>query len=247
MVSESDHTVQAVALRVIKYGEASLIANCYTLQYGLQSYMLKGILSSKGKKKISKSLFEPLTLLEIQASKNSENRLGYIKEAKLAHPFHTIPYDINKKALLFFMAEVLYQVVREDQEPHPALFEFIKEKLLWLDHKNTIGLFHIKMMLDLTQFIGFSPNLTHPEAPFFDLESGCMTFEKPRNSFIEVPLKNTWIKLLGIDFDRIGEVFVSKQDKTALLKYVISYFELHLQQFKVPKSTEVLNEIFKTP
>jgi len=246
LVSESDHTVQAVALRVIKYGEASLIANCYTLQYGLQSYMLKGILSNTRKKKISKSLFEPLTLLELQASKNSENRLGYIKEAKRAQAFHSIPFDITKKALVFFMAEVLHQVVREDQEPHPALFQFIKERILWLDHQNELGLFHIKMMLDLTRFIGFSPNLNLPEAPYFDLESGCMTPDKPLGLFLEDPLKSFWIQLLGTDFDRVGEIQLSRQFKNALLKSVISYYELHLQQFKAPKSTEVLNEIFKT-
>jgi DNA repair protein RecO (recombination protein O) len=81
LTKENDHTVHAISLRVVKYGETSLIAACYTQQYGLQSYMLKGILSNTRKKKISKSLFEPLTLLELQASKNSENRLGYIKKA----------------------------------------------------------------------------------------------------------------------------------------------------------------------
>jgi DNA repair protein RecO (recombination protein O) len=51
---------------------------------------------------------------------------------------------------------------------------------------------------------------------------------------------------LGTDFDRVGEIQLSRQFKNALLKSVISYYELHLQQFKAPKSTEVLNEIFKT-
>jgi DNA repair protein RecO (recombination protein O) len=224
LTKENDHTVHAISLRVVKYGETSLIAACYTQQYGLQSYMLKGILSNTRKKKISKSLFEPLTLLELQASKNSENRLGYIKEAKRAQAFHSIPFDITKKALVFFMAEVLHQV----------------------DHQNELGLFHIKMMLDLTRFIGFSPNLNLPEAPYFDLESGCMTPDKPLGLFLEDPLKSFWIQLLGTDFDRVGEIQLSRQFKNALLKSVISYYELHLQQFKAPKSTEVLNEIFKT-
>ena len=73
-------TVHAITLGVIKYGDTSLISACFTLEHGLQSYMLKGILS-KGGRKISKSLFEPLNLLELQASKNTNNRLGYIKEA----------------------------------------------------------------------------------------------------------------------------------------------------------------------
>ena len=62
MSSKTKKTIHAVNLGIIKYGDTSLIANCYTLEFGLQSYMLKGILS-RGKKKTHRSLFEPLTLL----------------------------------------------------------------------------------------------------------------------------------------------------------------------------------------
>lgn len=120
-------TIHALVLSVIKYGETSLITNCFTLEYGLQSYMLKGILS-KGKKPLSKSLFEPLALLELKAPKNKEGKIGYIKEAKLLFPYSTIPFDLRKKALVFFLAEVLQQVGREEQEPNPALFNFLKKK-----------------------------------------------------------------------------------------------------------------------
>ena len=73
-----------------------------------------------------------------------------------------------------------------------------------------------------------------------------MTPDKPLGLFLEDPLKSFWIQLLGTDFDKVGEIQLSRQFKNALLKSVISYYELHLQQFKAPKSTEVLNEIFKT-
>ena len=52
MTSNQNDTVHAVTLGLVKYGDTSLISACYTLEYGTQSYMLKGILS-KGKKKVS--------------------------------------------------------------------------------------------------------------------------------------------------------------------------------------------------
>ncbi len=247
MTKKANGTVHAITLSNIKYGDTSLIAACYTLEYGLQSYMLKGILTAKGKKKISKSLFEPLSLLELQAPENPENRLGYIQEAKLYHAYSSIPYDLSKKALVFFLAEVLHQVVKEEQDANPPLFQFIKKNLLWLDTQNKLSLFHIKMMLDLTQYIGFSPNISSPEAPYFDMESGCMSFVKPKGPFLEAALKNYWLKILGMDFDKVGTIQLQKNDKIDLLKKVITYFELHLQQFKPPKSTEILNEVFKNP
>lgn len=246
MTSNQNDTVHAFTLGLVKYGDTSLISACYTLEYGLQSYMLKGILT-KGKKKVSKSLFEPLNLLELQAPKNSENRLSYIKEAKLHYAYSSIPYDLNKKALVFFLSEVLHQVFREEQEPNPPLYHFVKKNLIWLDTQNKLGLFHIKMMLDLTEFIGFYPNMSNSEAPFFDLQAGCGSFIKPVTPFIEEPMKSYWTSILGTAFDKIGNIQLIKEQKTEMLRNIITYFELHLQQFKPPKSTEILNEIFKTP
>ncbi len=245
MTNKKIDTVHAVSLGLVKYGDTSLISTCYTLEYGMQSYMLKGILA-KGNKKNSKSLFEPLNLLELQALKNPKDRLGYVKEAKLHFAYSSIPFDLGKKALVFFLSEVLHQVIREEQEPNPPLYLFIKKNLIWLDTQNQLGLFHIKMMLDLTKFIGFYPNIKISEAPYFDLEAGCMSFVKPPTNFIEEPIKSFWTRLLGMAFDKVGEIKLSKEQKAELLNKVISYFELHLQQFKPPKSTKILNEIFKT-
>jgi len=243
---DKNQTVHAISIGFVKYGDSSLISTCYTLEYGTQSYMLKGILS-KGRKKVSKSLFEPLNLLELQASKNPENRLGYVKEVKLHSPYSTIPYDISKKALVFFLSEVLLQIFREEQGPNPKLFLFIKKKLIWLDTQDHLGIFHIKMMLELTKFIGFYPNISNSKAPYFDLESGCMSYVKPNDHFIEEPIKSYWIIILGTAFDDLKDIKPSKKQKAELLDKVVSYFVLHLQQFKPPKSTEILNEIFKTP
>ncbi len=243
---DKNQTVHAISIGFVKYGDSSLISTCYTLEYGTQSYMLKGILS-KGRKKVSKSLFEPLNLLELQASKNPENRLGYVKEVKLHSPYSTIPYDISKKALVFFLSEVLLQIFREEQGPNPKLFLFIKKKLIWLDTQDHLGIFHIKMMLELSKFIGFYPNISNSKAPYFDLGSGCMSYVKPNDHFIEEPIKSYWIIILGTAFDELRDIKPSKKQKAELLDKVVLYFVLHLQQFKPPKSTEILNEIFKTP
>ena len=243
---DKNQTVHAISIGFVKYGDSSLISTCYTLEYGTQSYMLKGILS-KGRKKVSKSLFEPLNLLELQASKNPENRLGYVKEVKLHSPYSTIPYDISKKALVFFLSEVLLQIFREEQGPNPKLYLFIKKRLIWLDTQSHLGIFHIKMMLELSKFIGFYPNISNSKAPYFDLGSGCMSYVKPNDHFIEEPIKSYWIIILGTAFDDLKDIKPSKKQKAELLDKVVSYFVLHLQQFKPPKSTEILNEIFKTP
>jgi len=238
-------SIQAVVLGTLRYGDSSLIVSCYTKQHGLQSYILKGILSARRKKKISKSYFEPLNLLEFQAKKNRDNSLGYLQEANLLHPFISIPFDLRKKALVFFLAEVIQQVVKEEEQANPALFDYIENNLLWLDQHDEIGLFHVKTMLDLTSFMGFSPNLSNRDASYFDLETGCLTNSKPTTHYIEGNLKDLWINVLGTKFEDIEKIKINRKEKATLLEYLISYFKLHLQQFRPPKSTEILNELFK--
>ena len=237
--------LHALTIGTVKYGDSSLIVNCFTLEFGLQSYMLKGILTSKKNQKISKSYFEPLTLLEIQAPQNQENKLGFIKEVKLEYAYQSLPFDMKKKAVLFFLAEVIQQVVREEPHENSGLYRFFKSRLLWLDVIEKVNLFHIKFMLDLTQHIGFYPNLENSHFPFFDLASGCMSHVKTKVS-IEGENKMYWETLLGMKFDDQTKLNLGKEEKSKLLQHAITYFELHLQQFKSPKSLKVLHEVFST-
>jgi DNA repair protein RecO (recombination protein O) len=240
------YSLEAITLGTIKYGDSSLIAACYTKQHGLQSYILKGILTTRGNKKNSKSLFEPLNLLELEAPKNPSDRLGYIKEAKLNIHYSSIPFDLRKKALIFFLAEVIHQVVKEEHEANEKLFDFLREKLLWLDNHQNISLFHVKMMLDLTKFIGFYPNTNNSSDSYFNLESGCMSSIKPYGKYLEGKIKTLWFSILGMEFGEVWSIKITKEDKKTLLNSVVNYYEIHLQQFKPPKSTEILNEIFKS-
>jgi DNA repair protein RecO (recombination protein O) len=143
------------------------------------------------------------------------------------------------------LAEVIHQVVKEEQEANIELYSFLKKRMLWLDAEENVGLFHIKLMLDLSKFIGFYPNITDQNAPYFDLETGCMSQTKPRGAFLEGSIKVAWIQLLGMEFDSVGEIKLSRKEKSTVLDFAVQYFELHLQQFKSPRSTKILNEIFK--
>ena len=72
-----------------------------------------------------------------------------------------------------------------------------------------------------------------------------MSQTKPRGAFLEGSIKVAWIQLLGMEFDSVGEIKLSRKEKSTILDFAVQYFELHLQQFKSPRSTKILNEIFK--
>ena len=58
---------KAIVLHSIKYGETSLIVNCFLYDIGVKSFIVKGVLNSKNKK-FRKSYFLPskLTLPQIK-------------------------------------------------------------------------------------------------------------------------------------------------------------------------------------
>ena len=62
---------KAIVLSSLKYSDTSLIVRCFTLEDGLKSYLLKGVLSAK-KGKIKAAYFQPLTQLNIEASHNTK-------------------------------------------------------------------------------------------------------------------------------------------------------------------------------
>ena len=234
----------AIVIKSLKFGDSSLIVNCYCESFGLQTFILKGILKSKKSKSPKKSLFEPLSIIEIIFSKKKGNNMGYIKEAKLKFPYMDIPFNIDKKNILFFLNEFLYEVLKEDKTKNINLFKYLYNALIWFDSSKKISNFLIKFIFDLTKFLGFQPNTENNKFSYFDLQNGCLTNTKPKGKFIQGKLKNTMILFLGTTFDKIILIKLNKIERIKLFNYALDYFKIHLQGFNKPKSISILNEIY---
>lgn len=115
-------TTNAIVLSSIKYGEADLIIKCFTENYGVKSYLLKGILKTK-KGALKPALFQLFSILEITASHRQNSELHFIKEAKIAVPLQEIQNNIVKLSLVLFLSEVVRQSIREEEE-NSSLYRF---------------------------------------------------------------------------------------------------------------------------
>ena len=222
---------KAIVLSTLKYGDHSLIAKAYTSEAGLQSFMLKGIFRSR-KGKLKTAFFQPLTQLEIIASTSPSGKLGYIQEALLSYPYTTVHADIRKGTIALFLSEILGQSIRE-QEPDPALFQFLEASLQWLDQHDKIANFHIGFLIALTRHLGFYPDTINLQAPFFDLTEGAFCHELDH-----------FRAFLGTDFDAIHTIRLTQKQRQRLLSQLVSYFEVHLHGFSKPRSLVVLDAVF---
>ncbi len=234
---------EAIVIHSLRYGENDLIVSLLTKKSGLKSYLLKGVLKSK-RAKIRASLFQPLSLLEIEAAHKNKGNLERIREAKLLVPYTSLHTDIHKSAIVFFLSEVLHHAIKEEAVVDTALFEFLQSAFIWLDTHNEIGNFHIVFLIRLTQYLGFYPDISSLSFPYFNMLEGCFqVVDSNRYCVMGVHIEQLKA-FLGTTFDYSIQISLSRSIRKDILDAILVYFELHLHSFKKPKSLSVLNEIF---
>ena len=233
---------KAIIFSSLKYGDTSLIVKAFTETDGLKSYLLKGVLTSK-KGKLKPALFQPLTELEIVAFHKNKGTLESIREAKVVQHYQSLHSNILKNSLVLFLAETLSIVIQEE-EKNTGLFQYLEYALFWLDTHEEINNFHILFLLHLTTYLGFYPDTTNTEQPYFDLLEGCFLSTPSLNPIMEGDLLQNFKQFLGINFDGLFTVKLNNNQRQELLKKLLLYFQLHLHGFRTPKSLAVLNAVF---
>jgi len=235
-------TTKAIVLTSLKYGDTSLITKVFTASDGLKSYLLKGVLASK-KGKLKTAYFQPLTQLEIVANHKNKGSLESIREAKVNYHYQSLHTDISKNAMIQFLAEMLSNSIHEE-ESNRDLFDFLEASLQWLDTHDEIANFHLHFLVNLTRYLGFYPDTNAIDASCFDLLEGEFTNAPSLNPILIGDNLNFFKSVLGINFDEVHTIKMTKTNRQELLKSLVLYFELHLQGFRKPKSLAILNEVF---
>jgi len=236
-------TTKAIVLSTIKYGDTSLIVKCFTLEEGIKSYLIRGVLKAK-KGKLKAAHFTPLTQLQIVANHNSKGNLNSIKEVEVIHHYQHLYADIVKQSIVLFLSEVLSNIIKEE-EKNEDLYCYLEAGFLWLDSHDSVANFHLLFLLNLTRFLGFYPDISKKHLSGFNLIEGNFTSETYQKEIIKNNELIQFKKLLGIHFDAINKVSFSKQERQQVLQVIIQYFKLHLDGFREPKSLSILETIFR--
>lgn len=232
----------AIVLSKLKYRDNDLIVKCYTKQRGIVSYLIRAVLkSSKGS---SKSVyFQPLSLLIIEENFKANHSLQNIKEVKLDCLYKTLHTNILKSAIVMFLSEVLSSVLKEEEQNEP-LYDYIENALQLLDHEVEFANFHLLFLLNLTKYLGFYPDNKNLDRAYFNLSNGL--FESKKVDLYTISGENLTIlkQLLGINFDALNTIKLNSKQRQSFLNMVLLYFELHLGDFKKPKSLQIFNQVF---
>jgi DNA repair protein RecO (recombination protein O) len=231
---------KAIVISSLKYQEKSLIVKCFTLSDGLKSYFVQSAFSSK-KSNQKIAYFQPLTLLEIEANHKNKGTLEHFKEIKLAHAYQTISRDIVKSTIVMFLSEILHHSIQEE-EKNENLFLFLESALLWLDNHEETSNFHLILLLEVTKFLGFYPDITDIDGKHFEMKDGIFSPFMGISCLTEHET-HLFKKLIDLKFDSNQKVFAGIE-RQILLKILLDYYTIHLDGFKKPKSLDVLKEVF---
>ena len=238
-------TTKGIVIHHFKYGEKSVIAKIYTKKYGLQSYILNGVRNKKTKNKAV--YLQPLSLIEINGFHKEKKGLQQVKSIQLDVPFSSIPFNINKSSIAFFIAEILYKSIKEE-EANDKLFDFLYNTIQVLDlNENNYNNFHILFLAHLTKHLGFHPQINETSQNsnlYFDLQEGCFVSLQPHhNAFITTPLTHLFYTVFGTNFDAMKTLKINANERKLLLNAFLNYYSLHLSNFDNLKTLDILEEV----
>jgi DNA repair protein RecO (recombination protein O) len=237
------NNTRGIVLQHFKYSESSIIAKIFTEEFGLQSYIVKGIRSKRSRARLA--LFQPLTLLDLVVYHKESKSLHHLKETSVAFAYQQIPGDVTRRSILLFLNEILFKSLREES-PDKALFDWLFNTLTWLDltDKKVMN-FHLLFMIQLSRFLGFYPKRTLGEQPgVFDLQEGQLGKHKPEHpNFVSGIIVKRVEDLLNCPFEEIESLTITGEERRKLIDILVLYYRLHLPGFGEVKSVEVLKTI----
>ena len=102
---------RGIVLHSIPYNDKYSIIYMYTEAFGRASYL---VARSRGKKSsVSKALFMPLSVVEMEVEHLNKRDLHRIRETKLCYPLTEVFCNPVKNILALFLSEILFRVVKE--------------------------------------------------------------------------------------------------------------------------------------
>lgn len=234
----------AIVLNSLKYGESQLIVDMLTETHGRLSFIQR--IPRSPRSGVKKQLFQPLSLLTIEFDYRQSQKLQRVREAAIACPFRSIPFDAGKLSIALFVAEFTGYCTRAEQQNRP-LYMFIENSVRWLDAcDGDFANFHIVYMLHLTRFVGFYPNMDdEQEGTFFDMRAGCFTRSTPMHPDFLMPAEARSIRLLmRLNYTTMRLLPLTRSERNRIVEVVLAYYRLHQPSFPEMKSLPVLRQLF---
>jgi len=235
-------TIQGIILQNTRYQDKKNILKIYTLQHGLQSYVVN--IGRSKSSKIKPAHILPLNQIEFIEHTRKTREVQRISEMRVTHVYQQLFSDLNKNCIAVFLNEVLIKSLKEQHE-NAELFFFLSQKLKELDEsEKNIANFHLHFLIELTRHAGFYPNNNYTEKLcLFDLQEGVFAENVPLHPYyIDSEISFQFNKLITANFNEV-DILYNAQTRSELLQTLLLFYRLHVPNFGEVKSIQVLKEV----
>lgn len=241
------HKTKGIVLRTVRYGETSIIVSAYTELFGIQSYIVNGVRTVSKKGNGRANLYQPGAMLDLVVYHNDQKNLQRIREAKWAHVYEQIFFNVFRNAVALFMIELLQRTLRQP-EPNPELFAFVEDAFLHLDlaGDRVAANFPLYFALHLGGFYGFRLANTYTDARhFLDLKEGRFVAARPDHlHFLEDEYSKATAELLRVmQPDELSQISLNQETRRVLLHAYETFYALNIQDFGSLKTLPVLEAV----
>jgi len=238
------HKTRGIVLHSLPYNDKYAITLIYTEEFGRVPYLTS--LSKSRKTRVPRSLFHPLSILDLEVDHKNLRDIQRIKEMKIHIPLVALLTDPVKSAMGIFIAELISKVIREEQA-NRLLFDFLLQSVQVLELTNVSPAnFHLAFMIRFSRLLGFYPDsIGYQKGMYFDMRNGIFTENKPAHiDFLSPDESAVFYNLLRMTYENMPTFRFSGRERQVIIHRVLEYYRLHLSDFPEIKSLEVLHEVF---
>ena len=237
---------QAIVLKSIKYGETSLITSIFTHQFGLLSFMMKGLRTSKSKNSQAQLIF-PGSILDMVIYHNPHKNLQIAKEFQPAFHYLSIRESVSKNCIVLFAVEVLYLFL-SSENPQEDLYDFSYQFLNQLDTfpPHQLANLPLYFLIGVGKLSGYQLLGNYQNGqPYLDLTEGRFTHHEvvapPIISSEDAAIMSRLNQ--AENMKSVAEIAINREDRKRILSYFLLFFQNHLPHFRSLRTISVLESI----
>lgn len=229
-------TDKLIVLSSLKYGETSLIVKAFTYQFGVLSFMLKGVRKRRGG---VVALYQPASVLEANIMYKEGKSLHGISQSKHVFVAHKTSAELQRMAKALFISEYLQNILIQDS-PNEELFDLSVDWLSALEHDNSNEFHHLRFLCDSLQSLGIRPRISlRPDQSQFDLREGRFSHLVEHRDVLHEEEAALFLEGLEGRFDHLSSL-----QRWQLLHHLLGYVRIHLPWMKPIKSLDVMKQVF---
>lgn len=226
----------AIVLKRFPYGDTSIIARCFTKEYGKISIIARG---ARTKKSTQSAHLQPLSCLDLMFYHKPNRDLHTVSKTGFAERWPAIQDNMKKISYGMAILELTDKTLTAE-DPHANLFDEIIHVLRLVNSQpQRLNMVFWYFQLKLLEILGFRPDLDAEEF----IKSSASKLDKSENAHkVIVYLQSADITAENF-IKEISSFSLPPKDRKAISNYITMHFRLHFEDLGELKALKVMRQI----